>query len=521
MILEQARVWPARSRPGPTAVARRPWVRRVSLVAALLVATSLGAGCLYTKAPYFPDLAEPPSGRLGSVEFSTERTNPEDGPLQAGSQGYAYCPSPPCTLIGDGHLRVLKRAPETWITLDYLRVWDPGQGIVLLTHQATGDGGRARFDDGRDHGEDLDIDLDALGRLYGLNKGDLVGLTLHRGGTSKVERYYFERRTVHGNGMPDRFDVDVAVGVITVPEGATDLDPPDGEARPRWDVGRTTFPLALHLSVGWNTRRREGPWAELADRVDLVAALAVANFQGLPSGLEAKTSPALGVGLRFHRVLNLVWYFDLFGQDPVSFPALAISIDESLRVAASLLRSDVIHKRPVPLRFRFHMSGGPGSSLADVGSQIVARNTDTPAFPAWHLGFGRVWGKHWTFPQVEGGVTWIPQRNSDDDLVFVQVGVGPRFDLDLLGDRLKLHVSPQAAAYQGYLLREEATNEARLRGGVAVPAGAGWCVHRDTTGSLANWWLGLTGVLHLINDFAGGGAWSRYLSAELTLAVEF
>jgi len=510
--------WPASCAAGRGRRALTWGVGALALAACWLGGVS---GCLYTKAPYFPDLSEQAEGRLGAVEFSTARINPEDGPLTAGARAYRYCESPPCTLVGDGHLHVLRRAPNTWITLDYLRVWEPGQGVVPLTHQGANDGRRVRFDDGREHTGDLDIDLNALGRLYGLNKGDLVGLTLHQSGASEVERYYFERRTANGNGVPDRFDVDVAVGVVPIPEGAADLDPPDGQDRRRWDVGRATFPLAVQLSLGWNTVSREGPLAELLDRVDLVLALAVANFQGLPSGLEAKTAPAFGPGLRFHRVLNLVWYLDLFGEDPVSFPALAISIDESLRVAASLLRTDVIHKRPLARRFRLHVSGGPGSSLADVGSQIVERNTDNPAFPAWHLGFGRVWGKHWTFPQVEGGVTWIPQRNSDDDLVFVQLGIGPRFDLDLLGERLKLHVSPQVAAYQGYLLREDATNESRLRGGVAVPAGVAWCVHRDRRHELTNWWVGLSGVLHLINDFAGEGGWSRYLSTELTVAVEF
>ena len=502
-------------------------LRVTALLAVLLLAWSLvGSGCLYTKAPCFPEINREAHQRLGRVEFSTPRRNPEDGPLRSGEHGYAYCPSPPCTLVGSGKLHVLHRVQSTWISLDYLRVRQPGQGTIALTHETRPDGRRLRIDDGRGHERDLHIDLAAVARLHGLGKGDLIGLTIHQEGSPQVERYYFELRRANGNGVPDRLDLDLAVGILPFPEVARDLDPP-GEPRYRGEVGQATFPLALQLSLGWNTVRRSGPLAELVDRLDLVLGLAVVNLQGLPSGLEAKTSPAFGPGIRIHRLFNLLWYFDLFGEDPVSFPVVAISLDETLRVASSLMRTDVIYKEPAPRRFRVGLSGGSAGSLTDVGASLKemgrhseeGQGRDPVLYPSARFSFGRVWGEHWTFPQVDIGLTWIPQQGSDDDLVFVQVTLGPRFDLSLFDDRVALFVSPQGGFYQGYLLREEGTNESRLRSGFALPAGLSIPIYRD--GGVATWQLCLSSTLHLIHDFAGSGRWTRYLAAELGFGVEF
>lgn len=492
-------------------------VGRAQAILPLLLLAALPSGCLYTKAPCFPDLPEEARQQLARIEYTTARVNPEDGPRVQGSKGWKYCASPPCTVVREGKIHVLGRTPGTWISLAYLRVYEPAQGMVPLTHESRRDGQRRRIDDGHGHTDDLVIELDAVARLYGLGKGDLIELTVHGEQEGRLERYDFELRPVSGTVLPDRVDVDVAVGVLPIPEVALDVEQED---RDRPDVGRATFPLAFQLSLGWNTVRRASALAEFADRLDLVLALAVINFQGLPSGLASKTSPAFGPGVRIHRVLNFVWYFDLFGSDPVSFPALAVSVDETLRVASSLLRTDIIYKQPQDQRFRVGLSGGLAGSLQDVARPLFARGQgDAKLFPLGHFSFGRRWGAHWTFPQVDVGVTVIPQQGTDDELVFLQVTAGPRVDWPLWDGALRPFAALEGGAFQGYLLREEATNEARLRSGFTIPAGLAIPVAEDSR--LATWLVTLGGTLHLIYDFAGTSTWNRYLSGELGLAVEF
>jgi len=455
---------------------------------------------------------------MARVEFTTREINPEDGPLVAGVRGLAYCSSPPCTIVGEGEVLLGARRPATWVELAYLRVREPAQGLTPLTHEAYRDGSRRRLDDGRGHTRDLVIDLVGVSRLYGLGKGDLIELSIHDEGSNEVERYYFELRPVRGDGLPDRVDVDVAVGVLPIPEGARSLDPE--QARVRGDVARATFPLALQVSFGWNTVSRATAWSEFADRVDLVLGLAVITFQGLPSGLESKTAPALGPGLRIHRLLNFVWYFDLFGKDPVSFPALAVSLDEGLRLASSLLATDVIHKQPEPQRFRITLSGGAGAAGDNFLQGLSEHVTDRASlFPLGHLSFGRRWSDHWTFAQLDFGTLWIPQVDSGDDLVLLRVMLGPRIDGLLWRDRLSGFVGLQAGFYQGYLLRAQGSSEVRLRSGFAFPAG--FTFPLVGRGGLATWSLTSTTTLHLVYDFAGSTSWTRLISSELGVAVEF
>ncbi len=493
------------------------------LVALLVVLAA--PGCVYTKAPCFPGLAAEGPQRLATVEYSTDRFNPEDGETSRGRVGYRYCSSPPCTLVGEGEIHLLGRAKDTWITMDYLRVYEPDRGIVQLTHTVEPNGTRIRLPDGRGHRGDLTVDVVGLARLYGLGKGDLIGLTVHEEGSPRVERYYFEYRHARGDGLPDRLDADLAVGVLPIPEVAVDLEPPRSGPRERWDVAQATFPLALQVAFGWNTVSRDTPLAEFADRLDLVLALAVVNFQGLPSGLQAKTSPTFGPGIRIHRIFNLVWYFDLFGQDPVGFPALAVSVDEGMRVASSLLRTDTLYKSPRPRRFRVILSGDFGTSTTDMGRSLVdvaagwaVESRDQPTFPGGHLSFGRVWGDSWTFPQVDLGVVWIPQEGSDDDLVFLQLTAGPRADLHPWGP-LGVFTSFGVGVYEGYLLKENETNEARMRSGFTLGAGLSYEVARNR--EISTWDVQLASTLHGIHDFAGSGAWSRFVSLDLGISVEF